>query len=576
MEFNDSVINATRWIEPTTDPQYIFYGKTTLANPTSQDPGYVHLGAGRGRLKVESLLFPTPPTQPPSSGSGQLCILEFNITSYPTSGTISSPLNITSEDTFLLSPDGSVIDPAKQNGSFDYVFEAVPTLRLIGNPGLIQFTPYENMLDRSFNTTVSLDGPASVAGLTNVSFTLSYDSSLFSTSESSIILNSIWAGPRSVLIGTGQLTVSVSNPSSLPSEPAVMVCIIAFTVQGQQTVPPKTLGDHTDTTINFTSITLLNNAGNAINQISPSNQTVTIYACQTEAAVLAITQPAITSAGTAIQKGTQFAVNVSTTAVYNPSFIQVKLLYNQSVILCNGVIHIDEAALDKFYYHVNQPGLAVANVSISGHTNPVMSGPIFQFEFIAVTENATSYLDFSQPYGQDTIVQDSSGAIAKVTYSEIVIHVSETPRARLVLESSQSHLNASVGKQCSFELIVTNEGNIEANNVNLSSYGVPSSWLQFSENGFSAAPNSMQNITVAVTPARAGEFSLTITAASTEGNTANTTLTLSVSESATNTPWELIILIIIIGIGIVIAFMVIRDRRRKKTKRVRSLEHSYR
>jgi hypothetical protein len=354
-----------------------------------------------------------------------------------------------------------------------------------------------------------------------------------------------------------------------------MVCIIAFTVQGQQTVPPKTLGDHTDTTINFTSITLLNNAGNAISQISPSNQTVTIYACQTEAAVLAITQPAITSAGTAIQKGTQFAVNVSITAVYNPSFIQVKLLYNQSVILCNGVIHIDEAALDKFYYHVNQPGLAVANVSISGHTNPVISGPIFQFEFMAVTENATSYLNFSQPYGQDTIIQDSSGAIAKVTYSEIVIHVSETPRAHLVLESSQSHLNASVNRQCSFELTVANEGSVKASNVSLSSYGVPSSWLQFSKNGFSVAPNSMENVTVTVTPAGAGEFNLTIAAASTEGNTANTALMLSVSESTANTPWELIVLATIIGIGAIIAFMVIKGRRRKKTKRVRSREHSY-
>lgn len=61
MEFNDSVINVTRWIEPTNDPQYVFHGKTTLANPTPPDPGYVHLDAGKGRIQVMANLFPTPP-----------------------------------------------------------------------------------------------------------------------------------------------------------------------------------------------------------------------------------------------------------------------------------------------------------------------------------------------------------------------------------------------------------------------------------------------------------------------------------------------------------------------------------
>jgi len=569
MEFSDSVINATRWVEPTTDPQYIFYGKETLPNPTPSTPGYGHLDIGRGSLQVESILFPT--TQPSSSGSGKLCIFEFNITRYPTSDTISSLLNITSADTVLLNPDGSDVSPVtKQDGSFNYTFVAVPTLRLVEDPQFIQFTPYQNVTGSSFNTTVSVDGPASVAGLTNASFTLNYDPSLFSTSESNVILNSIWVGPHDILIGTGQVTVAVSNPSPLPSEPTVLICMIAFTVQQQQTVPPQTLGDHINTSINFTSSTLLNSAGNAINRISPSNQTITIYAYQIKAAVLAITQPAITSAGTTIQNGTQFAVNVSITAVYNPSLIQVRLLYNQSVIMCNGVSHIGEVALDKFNSHIHQPDAAVANVSINGHTNPIISGPIFQFEFIAVTENATSYLNFSQPYGQGTLIQDSSGAIANVTYSEIVIHVSETPRPHLVLESSQKGLNTTVRTQCSFELTVKNEGNIEATNVSLFSHGVPSSWLQFSEDEFPLAPNSEKNVNVTVTPMYAGEFNLTITATSLEGNTPTITLTLSVSAPPPTLPLEWVILaVVVIGTGIIIAFIAVRNRKRKEIKQDR-------
>lgn len=120
-----------------------------------------------------------------------------------------------------------------------------------------------------------------------------------------------------------------------------------------------------------------------------------------------------------------------------------------------------------------------------------------------------------------------------------------------------------------FELTVKNEGNIEAKNVSLSYYGVPSSWLQFSENGFSLASNSMKNLTVTVTPTYAGEFNLTIAAASTEGNTANATLTLSVSEPSANPPWEPITLAIVIGVGTTITFIAIRSRRRKKVTRVR-------
>jgi hypothetical protein len=565
MEFNDSLINVTRWIEPTADPEYLFYGKTTVPSPPPPDPDYMHLEAGKGRIQVAANLFPTPPTQPPSSGNGKLCLFEFNITRYPTSDTISSLLHINLTDTYLLDPNVNEVNPIiKEDGSFDYILAATPTLRLVESPQFIQFTPYQNMTGGSFSTTVSVDGPASEAGLTNASFTLSYDSSVLSTSESNVILNNVWVGSHGILIETGQVTVSVSNPSPLPSEQTVVICMITFTVQGQQTVPPQPLGGHIDTNINFTSTTLLNSAGNAITQMPPYNQTVRIYAYQTETTILSIGQPMITWPDTAIYNSTQFAVNVSITALYNPSFIQVKLLYDQSAITCTRVISIGDADLDEFAGYVSQPGMAIANVSISGHTNLTVSGPIFRFEFRAVAENVTSYLNFSQPYGQDTFIQDSSGAIANVTYSEIVIHVSETPRPHLVLVSSKNHLDTTVGTQCSFELTMTNEGSVKANNVSLSSYGVPSSWLQFSKNGFSVAPNSMENVTVTVIPTGAGEFNLTIAAASTDGNTANTTLTLSVSEPATNPPWELIIPAIIIGIGTIITFTVIRSRRRKK------------
>lgn len=566
MKFDDTMINATRWIEPATDPQYIFYGKTTHTDPTPPDPNYVHLGAGSARVQAGSYLLPTPPAQPPSGGSGKLCIFEFVITRYPTSDTVYSLLHIDSENTFLLDPDGNEISSViKQDGSFEYVFVTVPPLRLVENPQFIQFTPYQNMVGGSFNTTVCVDGPTSATALTNVSFTLSFDSSLFSTSESDVVLNSIWTGPHSVSVDTGQIAVEVSNPSSLPSEPTVVICMITFTVQGQQTVPPQTLGDHVDVGINFTSSTVLNSAGNVIDQITPYNQTIRIYAYQTQAAVLGITPPAIIGMGTTIQNDTSFTVNVSVTKIYNPSLVQVELLYNQSVIICTGITLIGEVTSDELASHIFQTGLAIASVLISGHQNPILAGPIFQFVFKAVTENTASYLNFSQPYGQDTFIQDSSGAIVNATYLEATVHVSETPRAQLVVEGSQNHLDALVKEQCSFEITVKNEGSVEASNISLSLSGVPSQWLQFSGDEFSLIPNSNETLLVTVAPTYTGEFNLTIVAMSAEGDSATARVTLSVTESTANPPWELIIPAMIIGIGAVTVFLIVRSRRRKKT-----------
>jgi len=135
LEFNDTVIKPTKWTEPTSDPQYIFYGKTTSAVPAPPDPGYVHLAQGKGRILVYSNLFPTPPSQSPSSGSGKLCILEFNITAAPTSpGTsLTSILQVDSMDTLLLDQYGEEVDyVTKENGYYSLSYVGNPDLAIVG------------------------------------------------------------------------------------------------------------------------------------------------------------------------------------------------------------------------------------------------------------------------------------------------------------------------------------------------------------------------------------------------------------------------------------------------------------
>lgn len=121
MEFDDSVLRVTRWFVSKTDPQWLFYGKTTSENPTPPDPGYVHLSPSKGRILFASNLFPTPPAQTPVKGTGKLAIIEFNITMLPPpGGSLGSALRFGSADTYLLDPDGGNLgSPILEDGHYE-------------------------------------------------------------------------------------------------------------------------------------------------------------------------------------------------------------------------------------------------------------------------------------------------------------------------------------------------------------------------------------------------------------------------------------------------------------------------
>jgi hypothetical protein len=99
MWFNDTIINVTRWYEPTSDPTYVFYGKGTFPVP-----GPVKVTYNPGWLGVGCALFPAPSVGGGFTGNGLLCILNFNITATPPPGeTYESDFNITSSaDTFWI------------------------------------------------------------------------------------------------------------------------------------------------------------------------------------------------------------------------------------------------------------------------------------------------------------------------------------------------------------------------------------------------------------------------------------------------------------------------------------------
>lgn len=131
MEFNDSILRVIQWFEPTSDPQYIFYGRTTTAMPTPPDVGYVHLASGKGRVQVGALLFPAPPAQLPSALSGKLCIFQFNVTAIPPDPSIIlySALRIDFEDTFILDPLGMEVSGVVNEDGYYVIMVSPPPAR---------------------------------------------------------------------------------------------------------------------------------------------------------------------------------------------------------------------------------------------------------------------------------------------------------------------------------------------------------------------------------------------------------------------------------------------------------------
>lgn len=155
LEFNDTMINATRWFEPKNDTDYIFYGKTTSS--ASDDTSYIHLAYGKARVMVTIFLFPTPPAQPTVSGSGKICTFEFNVTSPPPQNCILSLHNLTDiGQTYLLDDSGAEIPGLKlEDGSYSFIpeFTSVLALPLLMGSTAVIFLLRKRTLNRKTSKT---------------------------------------------------------------------------------------------------------------------------------------------------------------------------------------------------------------------------------------------------------------------------------------------------------------------------------------------------------------------------------------------------------------------------------------
>lgn len=289
MLFDSSVINVTRWIEPTTNASYVFSGAGTLPVPAPPKVSYTQVNPTTATLGVGSAMFPAPPVGGGFTGNGLLCILEFEVMALPGKyETLTSQLNETyAADTFWIKAGES----AKRafdtyttgNYELDWVLPASPHFAVEPTPldtWPLSFGPWTNVIGTKFNVTAYIAALDPAWGATAASFGLIYNTTLINVTAWTI--DPLW-GTNSVTYIPGlpgmydELDVSVGLPTGTPGGAKVNIINIQFQIMYQGIVPPLPPGFFDETPINFTD-TFLEDHVAEIPTTGPTNGRVKILA----------------------------------------------------------------------------------------------------------------------------------------------------------------------------------------------------------------------------------------------------------------------------------------------------------
>jgi PKD repeat protein len=446
MQFDNNTIRATRWFEPnaTSDTKYIFYSKTTTANPTPPSPYTTpSYPPGGNKIQVSASLF--PPGQQPGSGSGKLCVLEFNITAAPTSGELSSFLHIDTADTFLMDLDGyDVPDVIKEDGLFRFVYTSAIPPYLAVDPSFTRFSPYENVSGKTFNVSVVANQVVSSINLDTVELSLTYNQSILTTETANVTFDSLWNGPNSTTVTDGKVDITVTNPTATPAG-VVPIGTIKFTIIYQHQASVETLGSNISSNLDFVDVRFLSGT-NEIPADPSANGTVTIFDYYPSLAPLFF-DPApygirVTNTTAYVSLTDFFGINVTVGRVFDLHSIKLRIYYDKEVVNFTAVEssttanynlsigpHMEE--FSPFYEPyslslniINSVNWTAGYIDINGTVPPEAHTPIsanlgilFQVYFYGLN-NQTLSMNFSEPYGVDTLLVDSLGVVIPVEYRQ--------------------------------------------------------------------------------------------------------------------------------------------------------------
>lgn len=252
--FSPSVVNITATSDIFQPADHIFAGKsvTPFLVSIKRDKGYADFG--------QSLQGP----ESTYNGSGILAQIRFTIIQYPpASGVVTDNLEIDNADTYLLDFDLNDISVDKSDGDYEYIWTPPPPLPWLEiTPALIEYGP-DPVIGKQFNISVWLKGLEAGWKLVNITFGLTYDSTLIRVLDSTEGSFMKEYGSTTFFESIGVDRVNVT--SALTSVPAIYpngegtVATFNFNVTYQATKP-----EVKETPMIFTGIELTDKNGRQI------------------------------------------------------------------------------------------------------------------------------------------------------------------------------------------------------------------------------------------------------------------------------------------------------------------------
>ncbi len=306
MDFDDAVINFTRWFVPSPN---IFTPKTTSALPTPPDGNYQHL-VGKGKILLSLSLFPTPPTQPPVTGSGAVAIVEFVVKVLPPKlGFLTSQLHINTADTYLLDDGGLEIVCTKNDDTYTVTWKAPASPHMGFTPGTLEFGPDPpTVLGTTFTEDLVIKGLSDAWFLTTANFVVTYDSTIISivNPATDIVAQNGFVLVTTVTEPPGTLAVAATHVAAPGGN--VAVATVTFTIMKQGVAPaPDDVSPLT-----YSDVFFFDHIG-VIPAAASESATITIHPLRTmELPWLEVVPPTITL-GPAPSIGTEFDVGVKIT-----------------------------------------------------------------------------------------------------------------------------------------------------------------------------------------------------------------------------------------------------------------------
>lgn len=348
--FDPTIINVTGWYQPTWDPNYVFFGKTTLPVPAPPAVAYTVIGPNLACATVGASLFPAPPSQAPFSGNGTLCIFTFHIERLPGKGEVlETDLDLSDPaGTYWISTESAAKIPFDTyvNGFYQITWLAPPPPYLAVVPGEKTFPYHEPAVCQNFTVDIYIMGLSPAWYLTNASFVVCFNTTLISLVD--VIIDPFWSeddnwfdwwydeGPCCGEPGIWDRIHIIVSDSCTPPYPSgdVLVATIRFHVEYQCTSPPRPFRDSDETPIFFCDWHLFDH-DLELPTGEPENGRVIIECYSPEPCPYLEVVPNDTVLGPAPAIGTEFDVDVvirRMSPIWEMVAYQVRLTYDPELL----------------------------------------------------------------------------------------------------------------------------------------------------------------------------------------------------------------------------------------------------